>query len=57
MLQIENISEENIPEWLKKCISCTHDYTTQDDDMEVKCRCRNGCNFKQRKDRPVYKNR
>lgn len=50
MLQIENISEENIPEWLKKCISCTHGYTTQDDDMEVKCRCRNGCNFKQRKD-------
>lgn len=53
MLQIENTN--NMPEWLIKCMSCTHAYTTKNDDLEVKCRCRNGCIFKQAKDRPIYK--
>lgn len=55
MLQLENVNEKYMPEWLRKCISCTHSYTTQNEDLEVKCRCRNGCNFKQAKDRPIYK--
>ena len=53
MLKIENVSDNDMPEWLKKCTSCTHTYTTRDEDMEIKCRCRNGCNFKQAKDRPI----
>ena len=34
-------------EWLKKCMTCVHAYTTKDNDLEIKCRCRNGhCNYK-----------
>lgn len=51
---LENITTSDMPEWLIKCMSCTHAYTTKDDDLEVKCRCRNGCDFKQAKDRPIY---
>ena len=54
MLQYENISIKSIPDWAIKCMSCTHAYTTRSDDMEIKCRCKKGCNFKQAKDRPVY---
>lgn len=54
MLQIENVSMNNMPDWLKKCMSCTHAYTTQNEDLEIKCRCRSGCNFKQAKGRPIY---
>jgi len=33
-------------------------YGTQDDDMEIKCRCRKGrCNFKQKKDEPIRKDK
>lgn len=55
MLELENVSTDNMPEWLKKCICCTHAYSTQSDDMEIKCRCRKGCNFKQAKNSPIYK--
>lgn len=54
MLQIENVNNSDMPEWLIKCMSCTHAYTTKDEDMEIKCRCRKGCNFKQAKNRPTY---
>lgn len=56
MLQLENISNNSMPEWLKKCISCTHAYTTKNDDGEIKCRCKE-CHFKQSKDRPIYKDK
>lgn len=49
MIQTENVSEENTPAWLKKCIICAHVYTTKNDDTEIKCRCRKGCNFKEAK--------
>ena len=55
MLLIENVNTKDMPEWLMKCMSCTHVYTTQNDDMEIKCRCRKGCNFKQAKGTPIYK--
>lgn len=55
MLQLENVNTKDMPEWLIKCISCTHAYTTKNEDLEIKCRCRTGCNFKQAKDRPLYK--
>ena len=55
MLQIENVNKDNMPDWLKQCMSCTHAYTTKNEDLEVKCRCKNGCNYKQAKDRPIYK--
>ncbi len=56
MLQCENISIKSIPDWLEKCMSCTHVYTTQNDDTEIKCRCRKGrCNFKQKKNEPICK--
>ena len=37
-------NENDMPEWLKKCMTCTHVYTTKED--EVNCRCRKGCNYK-----------
>lgn len=52
MLQIENLNKDNI--WLIQCMSCTHAYTTKNDDLEIKCRCKKGCSFKQAKDRPIY---
>jgi hypothetical protein len=51
MIQIENVREENTPKWLKKCMECVHVYTTKNDDTEIKCRCRKGCNFKEAKRR------
>lgn len=44
----ENCSEEYMPDWLKKCLTCKHSYKTMDNDIEWKCRCRNGkCNYKE----------
>ena len=45
--RIESVSKNDMPEWLKKCLKCTHAYTTQYDEDELKCRCRKGCNFKE----------
>ena len=43
----ETCSNKDMPEWLKKCLSCKHAYKTKDNDLEWKCRCRHGkCNFK-----------
>lgn len=49
MLQVENVNNKDMPEWLKKCLRCTHAYMTKDEDIEIKCRCKNGCNFKESK--------
>lgn len=46
MRSIENVNNKDKPEWLKKCLSCTHSYTTKNDDLEIKCHCRKGCNYK-----------
>lgn len=54
MLQYENVSTKDMPEWMVKCMSCIHAYTTKGEDLEIKCRCRKGCNFKQEKNRPIY---
>lgn len=51
MRSIENLGYKDMPDWLKKCLSCAHSYTTQDNDLEIKCRCRKGCNYK------AYKNK
>lgn len=43
----ESCSNKDMPEWLKKCLTCKHAYKTKDNDLEWKCRCRNGkCNYK-----------
>lgn len=42
-------NKDDTPEWLKKCIECTHCYKIKSDDEEIRCRCRNGCDFKKRK--------
>lgn len=55
MLQTKNENTEDMPEWLRKCMSCTHAYTTRNEDLEIKCKLRAGCNFKQAKGRPIYK--
>lgn len=44
----DNNKNEYIPDWLKKCLTCKHAYQTQDNDLEWKCRCRNGCNYKEK---------
>ncbi len=37
----------DMPEWLQKCLSCTHSYHKDDDADTIYCRCRNGaCNYK-----------
>lgn len=42
----ECIPSSQIPEWLKKCMECTHAYKTIDNDNEWKCRLRSGeCKF------------
>lgn len=51
MLQIEGTNKDNMPEWLKKCLTCTHAYSVKSDDGEIRCRCRKGCNYKLAKDR------
>lgn len=46
MRNIENVNNKDMSEWLKKCLSCTHSYTIKNDDLELKCRCKKGCNYK-----------
>jgi len=42
-------SVEEIPEWLQKCMTCTHSYVNKSDG-DVCCRCRKGkCNYKEYK--------
>lgn len=43
--------ELKIPEWLDKCMTCKHCYTTRDTgDLEYKCRCRDGkCHYEKYK--------
>ena len=55
MLQYEMVGEKDTPEWLKKCMCCTHAYVRRDEDLEVRCRCRKGCNSKQNPKAPIYK--
>ena len=38
--------EPDVPEWLKKCLSCKHCYKVKDDDDEIRCRARGGCKYK-----------
>ena len=33
--------------WVEKCMRCVHCYIVKDDADELRCRCRNGCNFKE----------
>ena len=33
--------------WVEKCMRCVHCYTVKNDADELRCRCRNGCNFKE----------
>lgn len=40
------LKKEPTPEWLKKCLECIHCYKRKNDDEEILCRCRKGCNFK-----------
>lgn len=41
------LSEDETPEWLKKCMDCQHSYKRKDDDLTVHCRKRNGkCEYK-----------
>lgn len=45
----EEIDTEQNEDWLSKCITCKHCYTTNDDDY-IKCRKRNGkCEYKEYK--------
>lgn len=32
---------------VEKCMKCVHCYQTKNDADELRCRCRNGCNFKE----------
>lgn len=42
----------DMPEWLKKCLSCTHSYHRQDDADTIYCRCKNGeCHYQKKDDR------
>lgn len=43
------IMNNNISDWLQKCLSCVHSYYRQDDVDTIYCRCRNGnCNYKEK---------
>lgn len=35
--------------WVEKCMRCVHCYIAKNDADELRCRCRNGCNFKEAK--------
>lgn len=43
-------------DWLDRCMRCIHCYTPVNDADEIRCRCRNGCNFKEYKKRGVKRN-
>lgn len=39
--------DDDLEDWAKKCMSCTHCYKKKNDDEYIYCRCRNGkCNYK-----------
>lgn len=43
----EWLSEDETPEWLKKCMTCKHSYKRIGDDETMYCRKRNGkCEYK-----------
>jgi len=33
--------------WVEKCMKCVYCYQIKNDADELRCRCRNGCNFKE----------
>lgn len=37
----------DIEPWVEKCMKCVHCYQIKADADELRCRCRNGCNFKE----------
>ena len=39
--------------WVEKCMKCVHCYQIKNDADELRCRCRNGCNFKEVKTNDV----
>lgn len=41
-----SILDDDKPEWLVKCKTCTHYYVRKSDADTVYCRCRKGCNYK-----------
>lgn len=44
--------EKPIPDWLKKCLSCQYCYQLQTNELEFKCRKRNGeCEYKRWKEK------
>lgn len=46
----EWLSEDEMPEWLKRCMTCQHAYKRKDDDETMYCRKRNGkCEYKKYK--------
>ncbi len=47
----EWLVEDEMPEWLKKCLTCTHCYKRIEDDETIHCRCRKGCNYKPHKNK------
>lgn len=51
-----DVINNDMPDWLVKCLSCTHSYSRKGDDDYIYCRCRTGCHFKQTKNKPRYKN-
>ena len=40
---------DDLEDWAKKCLSCTHCYKKKDDDEYIYCRCRKGCNYQDKK--------
>jgi hypothetical protein len=47
----KNIDEENeLPEWMKKCLCCKHSYEKQNDCGTIYCRLRTGkCKYEEYK--------
>lgn len=51
-----NYLNDEMPDWLKKCMICSHAYYKQTDADTIYCRCRNGkCNFKEYKSKTERK--
>ena len=38
-------------EYVRKCMTCIHSYTRQDESDVLYCRCRTGCNYQPEKRR------
>lgn len=39
--------DQEMPDWLKKCLTCAHSYRRQNDAETIYCRCRHGqCHYK-----------